>query len=184
MVLQILGNELAVGQSVGNDYQSYLDRVFQRGGLSVNSALSVTLESPGVSPRWCVLAHESISAMKQQILIIDDDRSVRQALRLLLEHHGFGCMEADDGIKGLALLDAGFSVSMIFSDFHMPVMNGVSFLRALLSRVSAKKVPVILLSGDVTNEMVKDAKEAGAFAVMTKPYDPQQILAAVARACT
>ncbi len=104
-------------------------------------------------------------------------------MRLLLESYAFDCKEADDGLEGLTLLDGGLSVDVILSDYHMPVINGVDFLKALTYRVSGQGVPVILLSGNKTKEMEQIAEQAGAFAVIAKPYDPQILLAVVSRAC-
>ncbi len=133
--------------------------------------------------KTCVAKHVPLSIMNKPILIIDDDRPVRRALRLLLENHAFDCKEADDGLEGLTLLDEGLSVDVIFSDYHMPVINGVNFIKALAYRVSGGGVPVILLSGNMTKEMEQNAKQAGAFAVMAKPYDSQELLETVSRAC-
>ena len=83
----------------------------------------------------------------------------------------------------MALLDAGLSVDVILTDYHMPMINGLNFLKALAYRVSGQGVPVILLSGNLTKEMERLAQQAGAFAVMSKPYDPQALLAIVSRAC-
>lgn len=120
--------------------------------------------------------------MEKSILIIDDDRSVRRALRLVLESHGFDCKEADDGLKGLALLDRGLSVDVILSDYHMPGLDGVNFLKALAYRANGQKVPVILLSGNLTKKIEGIAKQTGAFDVITKPYDPERLLTLISRA--
>ena len=135
------------------------------------------------SPKVGVSTQDLFPVMNKPILIIDDDRPVRRALRLLLESHAFDCKEADDGLEGLTLLDGGLSVDLILSDYHMPVIDGVNFLRALAYRVSGQGVPVILLSGNITKKMEKIAKQAGAFAVLAKPYDPEKLLTVVSRAC-
>ena len=127
--------------------------------------------------------HEPWSVMNNPILIIDDDRPVRRAMRLLLESHSFDCKEADDGLEALALLDGGLSVDVVLSDYHMPMMNGPNFLKALAYRVSGQGVHVILLSGNMTKKMEWSAKQAGAFATMAKPYDPEKLLAIVSQAC-
>ena len=114
--------------------------------------------------------------MSKPILIIDDDRSVRCALRLLLESQAFDVKEAKDGLEALALLDGGLSVDVILSDYQMPVIDGVSFLKALAYRESGEGVRVILVSGKMTKEMEHLAKKAGAFAAIAKPYDPEQLL--------
>ena len=120
--------------------------------------------------------------MNKPILLIDDDRSLRRALRLLLENHALDCKEADNALEGLALLDGGLSVDVVISDYHMPGINGVSFLKALGYRMNGKGVHVILLSGNMTKKMEQDAKKAGAFAVMAKPYDSKKLLAIISRA--
>ena len=122
--------------------------------------------------------------MSKLILLIDDDKPFRRALRLYLETCGFTCKEADDGLEALALLDGGLKVGLILSDYHMPIINGLNFLKALSYRVNGKDIPVILLSGNVTKEMEHEAKQAGAFELLVKPYDPQELLALVSRACS
>ena len=114
--------------------------------------------------------------MSKPILIIDDDQSIRRALRLLLESHSFEVKEAEDGLEALALLDRGLSVDVILSDYQMPVIDGVSFLKALAYRTSGQGVNVILLSGNMTKKIEQVAKTAGAFAVIAKPYDPENLL--------
>ena len=149
----------------------------------MNFDLSNTIEKLWPISLRCAVTHESVFLMNKPILIIDDDRPVRRALRLLLESHAFDCKEADDGLEGLTLLDGGLSVDVILSEYHMPVINGLDFLKALTYRVSGQGVQVILLSGNMTKKMEKIAKKAGAFAVMPKPYDAQKLLAMISRAC-
>lgn len=120
--------------------------------------------------------------MKKPILLIEDDRPYRQALRLYLESHGFTAKEAEDGREALVLLDGGLDVDIIISDCHMPVINGLDFLKALSYRVKGQDVRVILVSGNMTKEIEKEAKQAGAFALLSKPFDFQDLLALVSRA--
>lgn len=120
--------------------------------------------------------------MKKPILLIEDDRPYRQALRLYLESHGFSAREAEDGREALVLLDGGLDVDIIISDYHMPVINGLDFLKALSYRVKGQDVRVILVSGNMTKEIEKEAKQAGAFALLPKPFDFQDLLALVSRA--
>lgn len=136
-----------------------------------------------VKVRLCEQRDLLLLVMNKPILIIDDDRPVRRALRLLLERYAFDCKEADDGLGGLALLDEGLSVDVILTDYHMPEINGLNFLKVLAYRVSGQGVPVILLSGNLNKEMERLAQQPGAFAVMSKPYDPQALMAIVSRAC-
>ncbi|WNM58787.1 response regulator [Candidatus Nitrospira allomarina] len=120
--------------------------------------------------------------MKKPILLIEDDRPYRQAMRLYLESHGFTAKEAEDGREALVLLDGGLDVDIIISDYHMPVINGLDFLKALSYRVKGQDVRVILVSGNMTKEIEKEAKQAGAFALLSKPFDFQELLTLVSRA--
>ncbi|GJL69559.1 MAG: response regulator [Nitrospirales bacterium] len=117
--------------------------------------------------------------MNKPILLIDDDRPYRQALRLYLEHHGFTCKEAEDGREALVLFDGGFDVDLVLSDYHMPVINGLDFFKALSYRVKGKDVRVILVSGNMTKELEKEAKQEGAFALLAKPYHFRELLGLV-----
>ncbi len=121
--------------------------------------------------------------MTNPILLIDDDRACRRALRALLESRGYACKEADDGLEALTLLDGGFRVDVIISDYQMPIINGLNFLKALAYRANTHELRVILLSGNMTKDIERQAKQAGAFEVMAKPYEQQELLALVFRAC-
>lgn len=148
--------------------------------------METTSEVPG--ERAAPETHVTIPApntimMSKRILLIDDDQHLRRALRLYLENCGFTCKEADDGLEALALLDGGLNVDLIISDYHMPIINGLYFLKALSYRVNGLGIPVILLSGNMTKEMEQEAKQAGAFELLAKPFDHQELLRLVSRAC-
>jgi two-component system chemotaxis response regulator CheY len=121
--------------------------------------------------------------MNNSILLIDDDQPFRRDMRLYLEKCGFHCKEADDGREALALLDGGLNVDLILSDYYIPIINGLSFLKALSYRVNGQHVRVIFLSGHMTKDMEHEAKQAGAFEVLAKPFDLRELLGLVARAC-
>ena len=103
-------------------------------------------------------------------------------MRLLLENYAFDSKEAEDGLEALALLDEGLLVNVILPDYHMPVITVMNLLRALAYRVNGQEIHVILLSANLTKEMERIAIQAGAFAIMAKPYDPEKLLAIVSQA--
>ena len=81
------------------------------------------------------------------------------------------------------MLDGGLNVDLILSDYHMPTIDGLNFLKALSYRLNGQDIRVILLSGNMTKDMEHEARQAGAFEVCEKPYDHQELLALVKRAC-
>lgn len=117
--------------------------------------------------------------MKPQIFLVDDHQMARRALKLLLEQQGYACEEADDGASALAKLEAGQAVDLIISDNQMPVMSGMELLVNLKTHSRLSSIPVILYSGNLTDELRKQARQVGAYAVFTKPYNFADLLATV-----
>ena len=81
----------------------------------------------------------------QKILIVDDERDLRVALRLSLEAAGFTVIEATDGIEGLATAEQ-MRPDLILLDITMPNMNGHQMLRAIRSKPWGRHIHIILLS--------------------------------------
>jgi CheY-like chemotaxis protein len=108
--------------------------------------------------------------MKPQILLVDDHQMARRALKLFLEQQGFVCEEADNGLSALAQLEAGHAIDLIISDNQMPEMTGMEFLTKLKNHSYLSSIPVILYSGNITEDLYIQAKKIGAQAVLPKPY--------------
>lgn len=109
--------------------------------------------------------------MAQTLLVIDDDASVREVLRLLLEHRGYEVLVADSGDKGVAFA-AQRKVDGAVVDVHMAGMNGIEACRQLRAQAAAagRTLPVWIMTGARTAQIVKSAAEAGALVVMSKPF--------------
>jgi two-component system, NtrC family, nitrogen regulation response regulator NtrX len=114
-----------------------------------------------------------------KILIIDDERSIRRALREILEFEDFEVDEAEDGLDGLEKARAQF-YDIIFCDIKMPKMDGME----VLSKLQEEKVesPIIMISGHGNIETAVDAIKRGAFDFIEKPLDLNRILVTVRNA--
>ncbi len=117
--------------------------------------------------------------MKTQILLVDDHQMARRALKLILEQQGYACEEADDGASALSILEGGQAVDLIISDNQMPIMTGMELLINLKAHARLSTIPIILYSGNLTDELRKQARQVGAQAVFTKPYSFADLLATV-----
>ena len=117
-----------------------------------------------------------------RILLVDDDVMARQVLKLLLEHHEYACDEAEHGAAALAWLEQGQDVDLIISDNDMPVMTGLEFLVQVRANPHFGPIPFILYSGNVTDEIQRQAYQAGAMAVLKKPYNFSDFVAIVTKA--
>jgi CheY-like chemotaxis protein len=117
----------------------------------------------------------------KHILLVDDHEKARHVLKLVLEHHGYACEEAEHGVAALAWLAQGQHVDLIVSDNQMPVMTGLEFLVQVRANPHFGSIPFILYSGNVTDEIRRQAHQAGAIAVLNKPYNFSDFVAIVSK---
>lgn len=116
--------------------------------------------------------------MAKTVLIVDDSASIRQVVSLTLKNAGFDTIEASDGRDALAKL-TGQRVHLMISDVNMPNMDGISFVREIKTRAEYKFTPIIMLTTESAEDKKLQGQAAGAKAWMVKPFQPQQMLAAV-----
>lgn len=109
------------------------------------------------------------------ILIVDDERAIRRAMREILEFEDYEVVEAEDGREGLeALKHRVFDV--IFCDIKMPKMDGIDFL-AKAKELSSS--PIIMISGHGTIATAVECLKNGAADYIEKPLDLNRILSCV-----
>ena len=118
--------------------------------------------------------------MSKTILIVDDSSSMRQVVGMALRSSGYEVIEAVDGEDALNKLD-GRKIHLVISDVNMPNMDGISFIREMKQRPAYKFVPVIMLTTEGAEDKKKAGQDAGAKAWVVKPFQPQQMLAVVAK---
>lgn len=114
-----------------------------------------------------------------KILIIDDESSIRAALRDILEYEGYTIDEAGDGDAGLkSVLKTNYDA--IFCDIKMPKKDGLDFLTEL--KKEEIQVPVIIMTGHGDIETAVEALKRGAYDFVQKPLDLNRILVTVRNA--
>ncbi len=117
--------------------------------------------------------------MKFRILIVDDEKNIREGLQMALEDDGYDVITAEDGTKGLhAALSE--SVDLVITDLRMPGISGQELLRKISSETPG--VPVIVLTGHGTVETAVEAMRMGAYDFLTKPLDLDRLSLLVKRA--
>jgi DNA-binding NtrC family response regulator len=114
-----------------------------------------------------------------QILIIDDERSIRNVLKDILGNEGFKVEEAADGEEGLKKFNTT-SFDLVLCDIKMPKVDGLEFLDAVMQTNS--EVPVIMISGHGNIETAVDAVKKGAFDYIAKPPDLNRLLITIRNA--
>ena len=118
--------------------------------------------------------------MAKTILIVDDSASLRQVVSIALKGAGYATLEACDGKDALTKLN-GDKVHLIISDVNMPNMDGITLLKEIKKHPSYKFTPVIMLTTESQEAKKAEGQAAGAKAWVVKPFQPQQMLAAVAK---
>src|SRR5690554_4101830 len=114
-----------------------------------------------------------------KILVIDDEKSIRRALKEIFEFENYEVDEAEDGKEGLEKATSQY-YDVIFCDIKMPKMDGMEVLSAL----QKEKVdsPVIMISGHGNIETAVEAIKLGAFDFIEKPLDLNRILVTIRNA--
>jgi two-component system chemotaxis response regulator CheY len=116
--------------------------------------------------------------MASRILVVDDDESLRELLRMHLANAGYDVVVAADAIAAGYLVLSG-APDLIISDVNMPHMSGFEFVAALKSDKTIPNIPVIFLTSDEDNDA--RGKELGAVGYLTKPVRADRLLTLVAK---
>lgn len=118
--------------------------------------------------------------MSKTILTVDDAGTIRKMIAFTLKPTGHQVIEAADGLEGLAQLQRQ-RVDLIISDVNMPNLNGIEFTRQLRQIPAYRSTPVLLLTTESDPDKKNQGRAAGATGWLTKPFQPDQLLAVVTR---
>jgi signal transduction histidine kinase len=113
------------------------------------------------------------------ILTVDDDPQVRTLLRRILEGHEYECAGAESAAAAREVLDTT-EVDLVLCDVAMPGESGMALLRDV--RAGRPGVPIVMVSGLSDPDLAGAALDCGAYGYVTKPFDSNQVLIAVANA--
>jgi len=117
--------------------------------------------------------------MQPHILVVDDDRSMRDSVAKTLERKAYAVFQAPDATSALTILSER-EFDVIISDIRMPGLTGNELLREVKKR--SPETEVILLTAFATVETALEAMKDGAFDYLTKPIQPQELEQTIQRA--
>jgi len=118
--------------------------------------------------------------MSKTILAVDDSASMRQMLGVTLRAAGYQVVEAADGDEALHFARHK-RVDLVLTDVNMPRMDGITLVSELRLLPDYHLTPLLLLTTESSPERKAAGKRAGATGWMVKPFDPDQLLATLAR---
>jgi CheY-like chemotaxis protein len=115
------------------------------------------------------------------ILIADDDTPAREALRDIVEQEGYRTILASSGVEAVDLIQE-VQVHLVLLDMHMPNLTGLETLH--LVRQIHTMLPAILVTGDPTETVMRQAHQASVYSVIPKPVNRGMVLYTVMKALT
>jgi len=108
-----------------------------------------------------------------KILVADDSKAMRMIVTRTLRQAGFAghdVVEAENGKEALSMVGSE-SPDLILSDWNMPEMTGIEFLKAL--RASGSAIPFCFVTSEGSDDMRAQAEKAGALGLIAKPFTPE-----------
>lgn len=111
---------------------------------------------------------------KPTILVVDDEKQIRELFHRLLKKEGYRVLTANNGNEGLKLIDTE-KPELVLLDLKLPDMSGIQFLRLIKRR--NEKAEVIIITGYGTMKTARIAMRLGAYDYITKPFDVNYIKA-------
>lgn len=120
--------------------------------------------------------------MLHKILVVDDEEEVRKTIRLQLKGTGLEVVEAEDGKKGIEMLDSENAITMdaILCDVRMPNINGVEAVSYF--RREYPHIPVIVLTGYPDVKLAVDFMKEGVVEYLVKPVEKEKLVEVVMKA--
>jgi two-component system chemotaxis response regulator CheY len=125
--------------------------------------------------------HEGRSTMAATVLVVDDSTALRRLVCTTLRCEGFVCLEAADGVEALERL-GNQSVELVLTDQWMEGMDGLELTKAIKASSNLRRIPVIVLTTDLSPNRREALQRAGALGVLGKTIDPEVLVRTVRRA--
>jgi excisionase family DNA binding protein len=109
------------------------------------------------------------------VLVVDDNPSVREVVRINLEMEGYSVREAGNAEEGLAAVEDD-APDLILLDVMMPQVDGWEMLRRVQERHGVGSIPVVMFSGQLEGNLGREAEERGAQGFVGKPFDLRALI--------
>lgn len=112
----------------------------------------------------------------QNILIIDDDETIIEILKKILNDNGYDSITASNGIEAVNILQEQDNINGIILDILMPIKDGRETLKEIRKKEKTKNTPVLVLTGEKSITDVSELLTLGANDYMVKPFDPGTLI--------
>jgi hypothetical protein len=139
--------------------------------------------SSSIAPKNTAEKLREIVGQGELILVVDDEASVCQATKSLLEVSGYECLVAQDGVEAIAIFaERKLEIKLVLVDAILPLMDGLTTIRTL--RKIDRKAKVIMVSALASNLELLDTNDVNIQGFILKPYTGQELLETIDRTLT
>ncbi|MEJ5226376.1 response regulator [Thermodesulfovibrio sp.] len=110
-----------------------------------------------------------------KILVVDDDKTTRKMVSLILKSKGYDVVTAENGMDGLQKLGTE-QINLILTDMNMPYMDGIEFTKQVRTNPDTSHIPIVMLTTEADEEEKQRAFKAGVDDYLVKPATAEQIV--------
>lgn len=110
-----------------------------------------------------------------KILVVDDDKTTRKMVSLILKSKGYEVVTAENGMDGLQKLGLE-QINLILTDMNMPYMDGIEFTKQVRTNPEIAHIPIVMLTTEADEEEKQRAFKAGVDDYLVKPATAEQIV--------
>jgi two-component system chemotaxis response regulator CheY len=126
---------------------------------------------------------QDVGEEKMKVLVVDDFATMRKIIRNVLKQINLdNVLEAESGKHALNVLKTE-EVDLIISDWIMPEMTGIEFLKACKEDDNLKKIPFIMVTAEAQKANILEAIKSGVDNYIVKPFTPDKLKEAIDKAC-
>jgi two-component system chemotaxis response regulator CheY len=117
--------------------------------------------------------------MSREALVVDDSATMQEMVSFTLSKAGFSVTRASNGKEALKSLEGSRVFDLVVTDLNMPEMDGITFIKNLRALGAYKFIPVLMLTTEGGDDRKSQGRAAGASGWLTKPFDPEKLIAVV-----
>ncbi|MDH3256882.1 MAG: response regulator [Nitrospinota bacterium] len=113
----------------------------------------------------------------KKVIVVDDSSVMRQIIKNNLKQLGFelaNLLDAEDGEEAMKRINEG-GVDLVISDWNMPKMTGIDFLKSVRSDGALKDLPFLMVTSEADKEKIMEAVQAGVNQYIVKPFNANQL---------
>lgn len=115
-----------------------------------------------------------------KILVVDDDKTTRKMISLILKSKGYEVITAENGLEALQKLGLE-KINLILTDMNMPYMDGIELTKQVKANPDFSHIPVVMITTEADEDEKKRAFEAGVDDYLVKPTNAEQITESMKR---